>query len=179
MSGVLNLQGVGLANNPYCIPAPRPVPCVTIQGFRRQFPEFQDSSVWLDEYILPWLNHYAGAINACRWGTFADMGIMLATAHSITLGRRAQQQAARGGAPGLGVGMLSSKAVASVSAGYDTASVAIKGGGAWNLTTYGIQFLWYAQMFGTGPLQIRGWDSWQVSEADLLNGVNIGPLNTI
>jgi hypothetical protein len=179
MSGVLNIGAEGLANNPFCSPGVPPLPCLTIQQFRRSFPEFADSSVYLDEFVLPWLNLWSANINARRWGDFTAMGIMLAVAHQLALGRRSQQQASRGGAPGLGVGMLTSKAVASVSAGYDTASVALEGGGAWNLTTYGIQFLQFARMFGTGGIQIRGYDSWQVSEADLLNGINLGPLNTI
>ncbi len=135
--------------------------------FRADFPEFASTSAFTDAQISFWLSIASQTLNGSRWGasaaatwptdlttaptrTLYDLGSELITAHNLALEGRAAAAAANGGIPGESSGMLNSKSVDKVSAGYDTSSVADKSGGHWNLTTYGLRYWRYAKLMGAG-----------------------------
>lgn len=143
---------------------------ITVNQFRKMLPEFSDSSIYLDEMIEPWLGLATSLLNQPRWGTFYNMGIALFTAHELTLGRQAQITASRGGVPGFGVGAVTAKSINGVSVSYNPGLSTLEGGGDWNLTTYGMRFLRFARMYGSGGDIAIGLDARMISEIDLLRG---------
>lgn len=186
MSGTVTfptLLAQGLVNNPSQFVAPCPPVVVplspTVAHFRMVLPEFRDSSLFLDETIFPWLRLWSVQLPENRWLTLWTLGVCLATAHSVALSKRDQLITARGGVPGMAVGVVSSKAVSGVSISYDTNAGLLQNAGDWNLTTYGVRFLGLARMVGSAAVQIRGADSWAVSEADLLSGTTQNELGVV
>ena len=143
---------------------------MTASLFRKMLPEFADSSVYLDEIIDVWLNLAIAQLDPARWGGLWQMGVSMFVAHQLAIGRQTQLQASRGGPPGFAIGMVASKAINGVSVSYNTSASLLKDGGDFNLTIYGIRFLSFARMVGTGGFQIVGADAASVSEADLLRG---------
>ncbi|MCA8242835.1 DUF4054 domain-containing protein [Burkholderia sp. AU32262] len=125
-----------------------------IAQFRQSFPEFDDTTTYPDSLVQFWMTVAVSLVNADRWGELTDLGIALVTAHHLALALKDQKTAAVGGVPGQVTGPQSSKAVDKVSASYDTAAVAIKDGGFWNATMYGVRYLSLAQMMGTGGIQL-------------------------
>jgi hypothetical protein len=178
MSGsttLLPIAATASVTNP--TPCPPPPTCdVTLRQFRHLFPEFADSSVFVDEQVQPWLDLANQSLNPFRWRQYYARGVGLMVAHELALSRMAQLQVQRGGAPGFGIGMVASKAVNGVSVSYNTSIGVIEGGGDLNLTIYGIQLLRLARIVGTGPIQVVGTDASNVSEADLFRGT-VGPQN--
>lgn len=122
--------------------------------FRADFPEFADEAKYPDALINLWLGIGAKRLPEDRWADLLDHGLGLFTAHHLVLARRNADAAAKGGAPGAAAGILSSKSVGPASASYDTGSAALEGGGHWNLTAYGTQFLALAQLVGAGGIQL-------------------------
>ena len=176
MSGttLLPIAATASANNPVCPPPPT---CeVTLRQFRQLFPEFADSSVFVDEQVQPWLSLANQSLNPWRWRQYYARGVGLMVAHELALSRMAQLQVQRGGAPGVGTGVVASKAVNGVSVSYNTNISFLEGGADLNLTIYGIQLLRLARLVGTGPIQVVGTDASTVSEADLFRGT-VGPQN--
>jgi hypothetical protein len=149
---------------------------VTLRQFRHLRREFADSSIYLDEEVQPWLDVANQSLNPWRWRQLFATGVSLLVAHELALSRLVQLQVQRGGAPGIGIGLVSSKSVNGVSVSYNTSIGLIEGGGDLNLTIYGIQLLRLARMVGTGPVQVVGTDASNVSEADLFRGT-VGPQN--
>ncbi|MPV69462.1 DUF4054 domain-containing protein [Burkholderia sp. BE17] len=125
-----------------------------IAQFRQSFPEFNDTTTYPDSLVQFWMTVAVSLVNAERWGELTDLGIALVTAHHLALALKDQKTAAVGGVPGQVTGPQSSKAVDKVSASYDTAAVAIKDGGFWNATMYGVRYLSLAQMMGSGGIQL-------------------------
>lgn len=174
MSGYINVSVAATAYNPIIPPIPHQPTLAEenmVAGFRCMFPEFQDSSVFLDEMIEPWLVLAGRLLNACRWGSAYRLGLYLFTAHQITLQRQATIAAQRGGIPGLSTGIVQSKSINGVSVSYNASMGFLKEGGDWNLTVYGIRFLSFARMFGSGGDIAIGSDASMVSEAQLIQGV--------
>lgn len=128
---------------------------VDIATFRQDFPEFADAAKYPDVQVQPLLDLAALVLPEDRWCDYLTRGIELFAAHNLALGAQAKRAASLpGGVPGLASGPLTSKAVGKVSASYDAALSAIDGGGPWNLTVYGQQFLWLARMIGSGGIQL-------------------------
>jgi hypothetical protein len=127
---------------------------VDVSQFRQSFPEFDDTTTYPDSVIQFWMTVAVSLVNAERWGDLTDLGIALVTAHHLALAVKDQKMAAVGGVPGQVSGPQSSKAVDKVSASYDTAAVAIKDGGFWNATMYGVRYLSLAMMMGAGGMQL-------------------------
>ncbi|MBU9403994.1 DUF4054 domain-containing protein [Burkholderia multivorans] len=125
-----------------------------VSQFRQSFPEFNDTTTYPDAFVQFWMTVAVSLVNADRWGDLTDMGIALVTAHHLALAVKDQKMAAVGGVPGQVSGPQSSKAVDKVSASYDTAAVAIKDGGFWNATMYGVRYLSLAMMMGAGGMQL-------------------------
>jgi hypothetical protein len=121
---------------------------------RQQFPEFADAAAYPAATVDFWLGVGVLRLNADRWSDLLDHGLALFTAHHLVLARRAALVAAKGGLPGTGGGVLASKTVGSVAASYDTGAAKIDGAGAWNQTTYGVQFWQLALMVGSGGVQL-------------------------
>jgi Protein of unknown function (DUF4054) len=148
-----------------------PLPsAITVNNFRDMLPEFSDSSIYHDETIEVWLGLATSLLDPERWGTMYGMGIALMTAHEMTLDRQAQIVAQRGGVPGFGLGTVTAKSINGVSVSYNPQISTLTNGGDWNLTIYGIRFLRFARMFGSGGVQIVGADAARVSEAALMRG---------
>jgi Protein of unknown function (DUF4054) len=125
----------------------------TIGAFRDSFPEFADTVKYSNAVITVWSTLAIAQVNANLWGSQTDLGVMLYTAHEITLAAQNQAAGVIGGTPG-NQGLINSKTVGSVSAGYDTDKVTERDGGYWNQTTYGRQFLRLARIFGAGCIQL-------------------------
>ncbi|MDN7488484.1 MULTISPECIES: DUF4054 domain-containing protein [unclassified Burkholderia] len=125
-----------------------------IAQFRQSFPEFNDTTTYPDSLVQFWMTVAVSLVNADRWGELTDLGVALVTAHHLALALKDQKTAAVGGVPGQVTGPQSSKAVDKVSASYNTEAVAIKDGGFWNATMYGVRYLSLALMMGSGGIQL-------------------------
>ncbi|HEP6427740.1 DUF4054 domain-containing protein [Burkholderia cenocepacia] len=125
-----------------------------VSQFRQSFPEFNDTTTYPDSLVQFWMTVAVSLVNAERWGELTDLGVALVTAHHLALAVKDQKMAAVGGVPGQVTGPQSSKAVDKVSASYDTSAVAIKDGGFWNATMYGVRYLSLAMMMGAGGMQL-------------------------
>ncbi|MDI2595018.1 DUF4054 domain-containing protein [Pseudomonas sp. 681] len=122
--------------------------------FRADFPEFSDTTKYPDSAVNLWLNLGAKTLAPDRWCDYLDIGLELFTAHNLSIAAGNQLAGAVGGAPGQIKGPVNSKSVDKVSVGYNSGAVALQDGGFFNLTTYGIQFLQFARMVGTGGIQL-------------------------
>lgn len=139
----------GTIQNPAADPNTPP----TDAGFVAFFPEFNDASDYTGVQRQYWLNLAIASLNARRWGQFYSLGCYLYAAHHLTVfsghGNRRLRQ--RPGKPPL---LQASKSAGGLSVSYDVQSVAIKDGGLWNSTSYGIRWLELANMVGLGVEQI-------------------------
>lgn len=128
---------------------------VTVANFRALLPEFADVSVYNDISVNLWLGIANATLDELRWNDYHTLGVSLFVAHNLTLARRNAQASAGAGVPG-GGGLVNQKTVGRVSVGNDTENTSVKNAGPWNLTTYGTQFIWYANLVGMGGQQITG-----------------------
>jgi hypothetical protein len=126
----------------------------TVMGFRTAFPEFMNTETYPDALILGWSTVAIALVNCRLWRSQTTLGINLYIAHEITLEAQSIAAACIGGTPGGQTGVLNTKTVGSVTAGYDTQQAAEKDSGWWNLTSYGKQFIRLARIFGAGALQL-------------------------
>ncbi len=125
----------------------------TIAAFRESFPEFADIVKYPNATITVWSTLAIAQVNPNLWCTQTDLGVMLYTAHEITLAAQSQAAGVIGGTPG-SQGVINTKTVGSVTVGYDTEQTKERDGGYWNQTTYGRQFLRLARIFGAGCVQL-------------------------
>jgi hypothetical protein len=90
MSGntLLPIAATASANNPVC----HPTYDVTLRQFRNMFPEFADSSVFLDEQVQPWLSLANQSLNPYRWRQYYARGVSLMVAHELALSRMAHNE---------------------------------------------------------------------------------------
>lgn len=122
--------------------------------FRTDFPEFADTAKYPDSRVNFHIGIATTRLNVCRWADMLDYGIELYVAHHLVLSARNQAAAALGGLPGVGNGVIASKAVDKASVGFDTHAGTIEDGADWNLTTYGIEFLQLSRMAGAAGVQV-------------------------
>lgn len=122
----------------------------TVQEFRDELGgNFVDSSVYTDAMIQPLLDMASVSLNPRRWGQFYRNGVEWFVAHFLTMSSIA------GKAKGLsGYGMVSSKAVGSVSIGYDFSVGTELNAGHWNLTLWGRMYIHQARLVGMGGVQV-------------------------
>ena len=125
---------------------------VTASQFRIDLPEFANTTTYTDAQLTRWLTLAQTQLNPLRWADLYVTGIEFWVAHMLALGRKDKMPNANPGTSGL----ILSKNVGRVSIDFDTTATSIKNGGPWNLTTYGTQFLWFAQMVGAGGMQVNG-----------------------
>jgi len=142
-------------HNPYC----------SVLRFREDRPVFADETDFPNQSVQFFLDIAGIMVNPRYWGTFTVFGQQLVAAHFLALQRYAMLQMERGAAgggggalggvvPGMPIGMMQSKSVSKVSVSYDYSHSMIEGGGPWNLTTFGQQYLWLAQLVGTGGIEM-------------------------
>lgn len=129
---------------------------ITVADFRAQYPEFSNTGYYPDAAVTVFIALGYEFLNQYKWGAVLDFGVGLYVAHQIALAAKNRQAAASGAIPGTGGGVLQTKAVDKVSAGYDTAAGTIEGAGYWNLTTYGVQLYYYVKLFGAGGFVTGG-----------------------
>lgn len=122
--------------------------------FRTDFPEFADATAYPDAAVNFQINLATLRMPEDRWQDLLPYGIELFTAHYLAVARKNIQTASAGGVPGGGMGVVNSKTVDKVSVSYDTALASLEGGGHWNLTSYGVQYLQLARMIGAGGIQL-------------------------
>ena len=101
-----------------------------------------------------WATLAGQMLPADRWSDLFTYGTQLFVAHHLTVGKRDQLAAEAGGVSGEIKGPITSKSVDKVSVSYSSQSVALKDGGFWNSTSYGVRFLQLARMIGSGPIQL-------------------------
>jgi uncharacterized protein DUF4054 len=126
------------------------------ETFRAHFPPFADPTVYPDAQVQMFLDVGAEMCTPWRWCQFQQLGSELLCAHFLAMQQLVAQGGSAIGVPGLARGIMNSKSVSKVSVGYDVAVTAIEGGGPWNYTVYGQQYLWYAQLVGTGGFETLG-----------------------
>lgn len=134
---------------------PQTNPYVSPSQFRADFPSFADTTKFPDAQIQRFLDLSGCMINTDRWGCFSTMGMELITAHFLTM--QGYFLAINQGMPypaGMALGIPTSKSVSKVSVGKDIASFMIEGGGPWNYTVYGQQYLWWVTLVGTGGYEV-------------------------
>lgn len=129
---------------------------ITPTILRMNFPEFADTATYTDTQIQFWLTLSASFLSPCVWvdENILDFATQLFAMHYLALFQKNLQAAAVGGIPGGASGVVSSKTVDKVSVAYNTTIATLEGGGQWNLTTYGVQLLQLARMFGMGAYQL-------------------------
>ncbi len=127
-----------------------------IEDFRANFPEFAVGSpyTYTDAMITFWLSVADKMMNANRWQDLIIQGASLFIAHNLALQMMSIQNVIAGGTPGQGVDNVSSQSVGGALVSFDTSSSAVEGGGDYNQTTYGKQFLRLSRLIGIGGLQI-------------------------
>ena len=125
-----------------------------VATFRQQFPEFADTTRYPEPLVVFWLDVVTRMLRPEVWGELLDVGLALALAHHLVVAKRQQGSAAAGKVPGAVLGAQTSKSVDTVSISYDVAPVTQEGGGFWNMSSYGIQFLGMARLLGAGGVQL-------------------------
>lgn len=125
-----------------------------VGAFRTQFPEFADTAKYPASMITFWANFASTMVNQNVWTTQYTMGVSLYTAHELVLATQNQSAAKVGGTPGQSGGIPSQKTVGSVTVQYDAQTSKEPNAGYWNQTTYGIQFIRLARIFGAGCIQL-------------------------
>ncbi len=126
-------------------------PALTVPEFRATYPVFGNADEFPDDTIELWIQRASNMLDPLVWKDLWRMGVEYFTAHNLVIGQRLATSNAKGQA-----GLELSKTVGKVSVDYDTTATSMKGGGPFNATTWGTQFLFYAQMVGSGPIQITG-----------------------
>ncbi|GAC1479338.1 MAG: hypothetical protein NVS2B11_03450 [Acetobacteraceae bacterium] len=117
-----------------------------VATFRSVNPQFQDLIAFPPEAITYWISVATARLDPLRWDGLLDEGITLFVSHKLALNTAA-------GRSGQG-SVVSSKSVGGVSIAYNTELGIVANGGAYNLTTYGREFLMLARTVGIGGLQL-------------------------
>ena len=122
---------------------------LTVATFRAMFPAFTEA-IHAEGRVQFWLDLSAKLLKADRWGNLYDNGQGFYVAHNLTLERQASANGGNEGAPGLVTG----KSVGPVSKSYTQQDVTFSGGGNFNLTWWGREYLKLARMVGAGGLVV-------------------------
>lgn len=123
-------------------------------AFRTALPEFADATRYPDPVVQLQLTVAYTLLREDVWGSMLDTAAGWVAAHFLVLATKTQSAAAAGRAPGAVTGVQASKSVDKVSVSYDTKASTNEDAAFWNLTSYGVQFLWFARMFGAGGVQL-------------------------
>ena len=91
--------------------------------FRRQFPEFADTVKYPAAMITLWSTFATAQVNPNVWGTQANLGISLYTAHECVLAAQNVTSSQVGGSPGQQGGIAQTKTIGSVTVGYECSDI--------------------------------------------------------
>lgn len=127
---------------------------VSVRTFRQTFKAFDDEERFPKSLIRFYLELATLMLPPSRWGQLLDYGKQLFAAHNLALEDKANREAALGGTPGVGFGVISSKSAGPVSLSLDVTTAAEQGAGYWNLTVYGLRFFRLVRVVGMGGLQL-------------------------
>lgn len=126
-----------------------------IAAFRAAFPEFGDDARFPDSQIAFWAGLAELSLDPQRWGKFYPYGLQLFVAHFLALAKQNEASGQGGGVPGTGgSGNISSKRVGEVQVTYSQKTGDVDGGGEWNATSYGKQYLALLRLIGHGCYQL-------------------------
>lgn len=126
----------------------------TNEQFRTDFPEFSSTTRYPDASVNFYLGQADCLLNQDVFGCQFVYLAELFTAHYTELRGRVMASAAAGGVNTSGGGVLTSKSVDKVSAGYDVSGIVDPDAGFWNSTAYGREFYWWWSMSGAGGRQL-------------------------
>lgn len=127
----------------------------TVSDFRRDFPEFSDTTKYPDPAVNFYLGQADTILSQEMMGDQFVYLVELFTAHYTELrGRMLAATAMGGGVNSAGGGVLSSKSVDKVSASYDVSGIINPDAGFWNNTGYGREFFFWWSMYGAGGRQL-------------------------
>lgn len=126
----------------------------TVEQFRTDFPQFNNSTLYPDTQIQFRLNLADIQLDQNRLGRLFPYLVELFVAHYLTMQAGDNRSAALGRAGGSSSGIVSSKSVDKVSVSYDNASTLNPAAGFWNNTRYGAEFYQTICMFGAGGRQL-------------------------
>lgn len=135
----------------------------SVSDFRTAFPAFKDPVKYPDSQIAFYLTVGYKLHAPDRWGDVLDYGVMLWTAHSISLDAQGAAAAASGGVPGALQGPVTSMSADGLSWSRDISSAVDPLAGHWNLSTYGLRWRSLVNLHGAGPIYVGAptvYDAW-------------------
>lgn len=129
-----------------------------VAGFRQVFPELGDTAAVPDFTVQFYLNLAYDSLNPMVWGSRLDFGAGFYAAHYVALavqrGAAAQAAGSRAAATAGAIsGVVTSKSVGGVSKSMDVSMGSTDGGGSFNTTQYGRQYLDLLSTVGVGVMQ--------------------------
>lgn len=131
-------------------------PVLDVATFRTLLPEFANTTTFPDAVIQFNITLAINSLNPRVWGDRLQAGVLYYAAHYVALAA-ARTAAAAGAAPGTIIGLvpgiMTSKSVGGVSASYDVSVGRTEGGGVFNLTTYGLEYLTLRDTVAVGVIQ--------------------------
>lgn len=125
-----------------------------ISDFRRDFPQFSDTTKYPDPVIQFRLSLADTLIDGSAMGNMFPYLAELFVAHYMVLHAADTAAGALGGAGGSTSGVVTSKSVDKVSVSYDNNSTLNADAGFWNFSRYGAEFWQMLQLFGYGGIQL-------------------------
>ena len=126
----------------------------TVSDFRRDFPQFADTTKYPDTVIQFRLNLADTLIDGSAMGDMLPYLVELFVAHYMVLYAADSASGAVGGAGGASSGVVASKSVDKVSVSYDNSSTLNADAGFWNYSRYGAEFYQMLMLFGYGGVQL-------------------------
>lgn len=126
----------------------------TVSDFRRDFPQFSDTTKYPEAVINFRLNLADTLIDGSAMGKMFPYLAELFVAHYMVLYASDTAAGALGGSGGSTSGVVASKSVDKVSVSYDNSSTLNADAGFWNFSRYGAEFWQVLQFFGYGGIQL-------------------------
>lgn len=129
-----------------------------VDDFRALFPELSDAATVPDAVIQFYLGLAYASLDPVSWGARLNAGAGLYAAHNIALWAQRSAAAVIAGpnaaaTAGTVSGIVTSKSVGGVSKSMDVSMGSVDGGGVYNTTTYGRQYLALLSTVGVGAMQ--------------------------
>lgn len=126
----------------------------TVSDFRRDFPQFKDTTKFPDTVVQFRLNLADTLIDGSAMRDMFPYLAELFVAHYMALYASDTAAGALGGVGGSTSGVVTSKSVDKVSVSYDNSSTLNADAGFWNFSRYGAEFWQLLQFFGYGGIQL-------------------------
>lgn len=121
----------------------------TNADFRVAFPAFKDTIAYPNAQIDFYLGVGYKMHAPDRWGDLLDYGVMLWTAHSLSLDAQGA-----GTTPGVVRGTVTSMSADGLSWSRDISTAVDPQAGHWNLSTYGLRWRQLVNIVGAGPVYV-------------------------